>query len=80
MVHKSENQESGSVSEFPVLQTERLALREFGRSDAQAVLKIFSQQVGTKYHNVETMQSLEQAEKLVNVRASGDWACGGPSF
>ena len=58
------------MSEFPILQTKRLTLREFRRLDAQAVFEIFSQQVVTRYHNVETMQFLEQAEKLVKARAS----------
>lgn len=58
------------MNQFPVLQTKRLILREFRPSDAQAVFAIFSQDVATKYHNVETMQSVEQAAKLVEVRAS----------
>jgi ribosomal-protein-alanine N-acetyltransferase len=66
----AKNDESGSMSEFPVLQTKRLVLREFRRSDAQAAFEIFSQDAVTKYHNVETMQSIEQAEKLVEARAS----------
>jgi ribosomal-protein-alanine N-acetyltransferase len=33
-------------------------------------LNIFSQDIVTRYHNEETMQSIEQAEKLVRVRAS----------
>lgn len=69
-MYENEKQGSENVSEFPVLQTERLALRAFRRSDARAVFDIFSQPVVTKYHNVEIMQSLEQAEKLVEVRAS----------
>ena len=56
--------------EFPVLQTERLVLRGFCNSDAPAVYDIFSQDIVTKYHNTETMQSIEQAEDLVQVRAS----------
>lgn len=58
------------MSEFPVLHTERLVLREFRHSDAQAVFAIFAQDAVTEYHNVETMQSIEQAEKLVKARAS----------
>jgi aminoglycoside 6-adenylyltransferase len=60
----------GSMSEFPILQTKRLVLREFRTSDAHAVFGIFSHDAVTKYHNVETMQSVEQAEKLVKARAS----------
>ena len=58
------------MSAFPILQTKRLVLRKFRRSDAQAVFEIFSQDVVTRYHNVETMQSIGQAEKLVEARAS----------
>ena len=58
------------MSKFPVLQTERLVLREFRKSDAQAVFDIFSQDIVTKYHNAETMQSIELAEKMVEIRAS----------
>jgi ribosomal-protein-alanine N-acetyltransferase len=62
--------ESGSMIKFPVLQTERLVLRGFRNSDAPAVLNSFSQDMVTKYHNAETMQSIEEAEKLVKARAS----------
>jgi ribosomal-protein-alanine N-acetyltransferase len=55
---------------FPVMQTERLLLREFNQSDARSVFDIFSQDRVTKYLNVETMHSIEQAEKLVEVRIS----------
>lgn len=44
-------------------------LREFRQSDAQAAFEVFSQEAVTRYHNVETMQSIEQAEKLVEARA-----------
>jgi len=58
------------MSKFPVLHTERLVLREFQKSDAQAVFNAFSQDIVTRYHNLETMQSIEQAKKLMQVRAS----------
>ncbi|HEY45810.1 MAG TPA: GNAT family N-acetyltransferase [Anaerolineae bacterium] len=58
------------MSKFPVLQTDRLVLREFRKSDALAVFDIFSRDIVTKYHNAETMQSIEQAEKMVAVRTS----------
>jgi ribosomal-protein-alanine N-acetyltransferase len=66
----NECRESGRMIEFPVLQTERLVLRGFRNSDAPYVLDIFSQDIVTKYHNTETMQSIEQAEDLVQVRVS----------
>jgi len=58
------------MNKFPVLKTKRLVLREFRRLDAQAVFDIFSQDAVSKYHNVETMQAIEQAQKLVESRAS----------
>jgi ribosomal-protein-alanine N-acetyltransferase len=57
------------MTQFPVLQTRCLVLREFRQSDAQAVFEIFSQDAVTMYHNLETMQSITQAERLVEVRA-----------
>ncbi len=58
------------MTQFPILETERLALREFQPSDAQAIFDIFSQDIVTRYHNLETMQSLAPAQKLVKTRAS----------
>ena len=55
---------------FPVLNTRRLVLREFRPADAQAVYDSFSQEVVTKYINRGPMQSIQEAEKLVEVRAS----------
>jgi ribosomal-protein-alanine N-acetyltransferase len=58
------------MEQFPVLETERLVLREFRQADAPAVLDSFSRDVVTRYHNRETMRSVEEAEKLVQARAS----------
>jgi ribosomal-protein-alanine N-acetyltransferase len=66
----NECRESGRMIEFPVLQTEQLVLRGSRNSDAPAVLNTFSQDIVTKYHNAETMQSIGQAEKLAKVRPS----------
>lgn len=54
---------------FPILQTERLILREFRPADAQAIFAIFSQDIVTRYHNLETMRTIEKAERLVEARA-----------
>jgi ribosomal-protein-alanine N-acetyltransferase len=58
------------MKKFPVLHTQRLVLREFQKSDAQAVFDIFSRDIATRYHNLETMHSIEQAKRLVETRAS----------
>jgi [ribosomal protein S5]-alanine N-acetyltransferase len=58
------------MNEFPILKTERLLLREFYLTDAVAVFDSLSQEVATKYINRGPMQSLDEAEKLVEVRAS----------
>lgn len=50
---------------FPTLRTKRLVLREFQSSDAQAVFEIFSYDSVTRYHNVDTMTEIEQAERIV---------------
>ena len=53
-----------------MLNTRRLILREFRPTDAQAVFDSFSQEAVTNYINRGPMQSLQEAEKLVEVRAS----------
>jgi ribosomal-protein-alanine N-acetyltransferase len=58
------------MKEFPVLKTERLVLREFQPSDAHWVYDIFSKDIVTRYHNLETMRSMKQVEVLVKIRAS----------
>ena len=54
---------------FPVVETRRLLLEEFQTSDAKAVFEIFSQEFVTRYHNLETMKSIEQALDLIKIRA-----------
>jgi ribosomal-protein-alanine N-acetyltransferase len=55
------------MESFPILETERLILREFRDEDAQAVFDIYSRDDVTLYLNSETMQSLEEArEKVAN--------------
>jgi len=53
---------------FPVLETERLVLREFRDADARAVLEIYRQPLVTRYHTIETMHTLEPARKLIRTR------------
>jgi len=58
------------MNEFPILQTERLSLREFQSADTQAVFDSFSQAIVTKYVNRGPMQSIQEAAELVEVRTS----------
>ena len=59
-----------SNRKFPVLNTRRLMLREVRPTDATAVFDSLSQEVTTKYINRGPMESLDEAEKLVEIRAS----------
>ena len=51
------------MDEFPVLETERLLLREFQPGDAPAVFDIFSRDEVTRYNNLETMHSIAPAAR-----------------
>jgi [ribosomal protein S5]-alanine N-acetyltransferase len=53
---------------FPVLETERLLLREFSFEDAKDVFEIFSLEEVTRFHNLETMTDVGEAERLVAAR------------
>jgi ribosomal-protein-alanine N-acetyltransferase len=57
------------MTRFPKLTSRRLVLRQFRPSDAHAVYQIFSQDIVTRYHNLEIMDSITQAEKVVKIRA-----------
>lgn len=50
---------------FPVLETERLFLREITEDDAEDIFTCFSQDIVTKYYGQETLESLEQAKMFV---------------
>lgn len=56
------------MTKFPLLSTNRLILRQFRPSDAPAVYEIFSQEIVTRYLNLETMDSITQAEKVIKIR------------
>lgn len=56
------------LSEFPKLETQNLVLRETKLSDAEAVFKIFRDEKVTRYHDIETATSIEQAKWLINRR------------
>ncbi len=55
---------------FPDLKSKRLVLREFSLEDAQDVFDIFSRAEVTQYHNLASMTSPKEAEKLITSRKS----------
>jgi ribosomal-protein-alanine N-acetyltransferase len=63
------------MADFPILTTDRLILREFRPEDAAAVFSIFSREIVTRYHNLDVMKTMSEAEDLVTSRA-GLWPKG----
>ncbi len=58
------------MNEFPTIVTERLLLREFASSDADAIYEIFSNDKVTEFYDLESFTSLEQATNFVTTRIS----------
>ena len=56
------------MSDFPILSTQRLLLREFKPSDARAVFDIFSRDAVTMHYVFDAMRSIDEAQKLVKTR------------
>lgn len=56
---------------IPILETERLILREIQPDDAPALFSIFSLAEVTQYYGQETMKTLEDAENLVAMFQKG---------
>ncbi|MGE7023021.1 GNAT family N-acetyltransferase [Solibacillus cecembensis] len=54
---------------FPILQTERLNLREIELEDAADIYNVFSNDEVTKYYGMKTFDTIEQAEKLIEAFA-----------
>ncbi|WP_099361550.1 GNAT family N-acetyltransferase [Fredinandcohnia onubensis] len=50
---------------FPILETERLRLREIVHGDAQAIFTCFSNNDVTRYYGQDSLTKLEQAEQFV---------------
>jgi ribosomal-protein-alanine N-acetyltransferase len=50
---------------FPVLETERLVLREMDLSDIEDVYQIYAEPEVTRYYDLDTFTNLEQAEALI---------------
>jgi ribosomal-protein-alanine N-acetyltransferase len=53
------------LSEFPVLETARLRLREMTAADTAAVFRIFSDEEVTRYYDFDTFTSEQQAAELI---------------
>jgi ribosomal-protein-alanine N-acetyltransferase len=52
-------------SMFPILQTDRLLLRELQTDDAEAIYGIMSNAEVMKYYDLEPFENIEQAHKLI---------------
>src|SRR5438067_7131159 len=50
---------------FPELETKRLILRQIRPGDAEAIFRIFSDEEVTRYYDMETFTSIEQAQQLI---------------
>lgn len=50
---------------FPVLETERLRLREMDSADAPAVFQIYAEPEVTRYYDLDTFTRIEEAEALI---------------
>ncbi|KRF62627.1 acetyltransferase [Bacillus sp. Soil768D1] len=51
---------------FPILETERLILREITKEDAEGIFACFSNENVTRYYGQETLENIEEAEKFVD--------------
>jgi [ribosomal protein S5]-alanine N-acetyltransferase len=51
---------------FPILETERLILRELTKEDAKDIFACFSNDNVTRYYGQDTLDNIEQAEKFVD--------------
>lgn len=51
---------------FPILETERLILREITKNDVDAIFSCFSNDDVTRYYGQETLEKIEQAEAFVD--------------
>ena len=51
---------------FPLLETDRLILRELTKEDAKGIFACFSNDKVTRYYGQESLERIEQAESLVD--------------
>lgn len=56
---------------FPILETGRLKLIEVGSEYTHKLYEIFSLEEVTRYYGMDSMKSLEQAEKMIESFANG---------
>lgn len=52
---------------FPILETDRLILRELTNEDAEGIFACFSNEYVTRFYGQETLKSVEEAEKFVDI-------------
>lgn len=50
---------------IPILETERLILREIKKEDSENIFACFSNNDVTRYYGQQSFQNIEQAEQLV---------------
>jgi [ribosomal protein S5]-alanine N-acetyltransferase len=50
---------------FPILETDRLLLREINNEDAEGIFTCFSNNEVTRFYGQDTLESVEQAEQFV---------------
>lgn len=55
---------------FPILETERMLLREISIDDADRIFSCFSNEEVTRYYGQETLKSIEQAKTFVDFFAT----------
>jgi ribosomal-protein-alanine N-acetyltransferase len=55
---------------FPILETDRLVLREISKDDAEGIFACFSNENVTRYYGQETLKSIDQAEIFVEFFAN----------
>lgn len=55
---------------FPILETERLLLREISRDDSEGIFSCFSNEHVTRYYGQEILVHIEQAEAIVDFFAN----------
>ncbi|OBA04007.1 acetyltransferase [Bacillus subtilis] len=55
---------------FPVLETDRLTLRQITDQDAEAIFACFSNHGVTRYYGLENMESIEEATSMIQTFAA----------